>query len=53
MFIGFQCNENGNLDAQTVTDPLFLGTFIQTDAVPRTPDSDSSDCPSVYPTKSH
>ena len=45
-------NDYENLDAETVTDQLSLGTFIRTDAVPRAPDSDSSDGPSVYPTKS-
>ena len=41
-----------NPDAEIVTDPLSFGTFIESDAFPRAPDSGSSDCPSPDLTKS-
>ena len=37
-------------DAETVTDPLSLSTFLQTDSVPHALDSGSSECLSGYPT---
>ena len=40
-----------NPDAEIVTDPLSFGTFIESDAFPRAPDSGSSDCPSPDLTK--
>ena len=41
-----------DLDAETLTDLLSSGTFLRTDAVPRAPDSRSSDRPSPDATKS-
>ena len=41
-----------NPDAEIVTDPLSFGTFIESDAFPRAPDSGPSDCPSPDLTKS-